>query len=82
MDIDAERLRTEAEILREEQERLRQSQESSRVAAELIRIVAEQRRLAIASEINGTVATFTTLLERMEAVEQKRRAARGTDFSD
>jgi uncharacterized small protein (DUF1192 family) len=72
----AERLHTDAETIRQHQESLRQAQEQSRANAEEARVVAEEGRLAVAKEVNGTVAMLTALLERMEAVETMRRTSR------
>jgi hypothetical protein len=74
-----ERLRTDAELMREQQEVRRQASERARVAAEEARAVAEERRRAAADEVAGTVATLTALLERMEVVEEMRRASRNVD---
>ena len=75
----AERLRIEAESLRQTQENLRQTQEASRAEAEAARVLAEAGRLAAAKEVNATVATLRTLLDRMEVVERMRRTSRNPD---
>ena len=76
MDIEVERARAEAELVRQQQELVRQATERARTAAEAARVAAEGGRRAVANEVNGTVATLTELVERMEAVEEKRRAGR------
>jgi len=77
MDIEAEHIRAEAEGVRLRQELARQAAERARVAAEEARAMAEQGRCTAANEVTKTVATLTTLLDRMEAVEEMRRASRG-----
>jgi hypothetical protein len=77
--VTAERQRTEAERLRQTQESARQAQEASRAHAEADRVLAETARLTASTEVNATIATLRTLLERMEAVEAMRRAARKPD---
>jgi hypothetical protein len=50
--------------------------ESARHAAERDRESAEAGRREVTSEVNGTIATLTTLVDRMESVEALRREAR------
>jgi hypothetical protein len=76
MDSETERRHAEAEVVRQQQEAQRQAAEVARHAAERTRESAEVGRRAMASEVHGTVATLTTLVARMEAVEALRREAR------
>ena len=76
MDSDIERRRAVAEGLREQRELKRQAAELARNAAEESRVSAENGRRAVADEVSETVATLTTLLNRMQAVEALRRDAR------
>ena len=76
MDSDIERRRAVAEGLREQRELERQAAELARNAAEESRVSAENGRRAVADEVSETVATLTTLLNRMQAVEALRRDAR------
>ena len=69
----AERGRCDAEAIRQSQETVRQGQESTRVKSEEARAAADENRSAAADEVRETVATLTTLVERMEAVEKMRR---------
>ena len=81
-DLDLETKRVEAELLRQQRESSRQSAELVRTAAEVARHAAEQARVeaevlrrGTVTELGATVATMTTLIERMEQVEAMRRAA-------
>jgi hypothetical protein len=65
-----------AETLRQQHELERQAAENARNAAEESRATAETRRRAVSDEVNGTIATLTTLVDRMEIVEALRRDAR------
>ena len=76
MDIELERRRADAEAERQQHELTRQAAERARAAAEESRVSAEDDRRAIAVEVSATIATLTTLLSRMEAVEALRREAR------
>ena len=76
MDIDMERQRVDAEAVRQQHERERQISERARNAAEESRAVAEHARRAVADEVSDTIATLTTLVNRMEAVEALRRQVR------
>ena len=76
MDIDTERRRADAEDERQQNELTREAAERERVAAEESRVSAEDVRHAVADEVREAVATLTTLLTRMEAVEALRRDAR------
>ena len=76
MDIEMERNRADAEAERQQHELTRQAAERVRVSAEESRASAEDGRRAIAAEVSATVATLTTLLGRMEAVEALRREGR------
>src|SRR5215218_5488930 len=67
---------TAAEALRQQHELERQAAETAREAAEASRVTAETRRRAISDEVHGTIATLTTLVDRMEVVEALRRDAR------
>ena len=69
-------VRRNAEVGREQREKAREAQERSRVAAEEARVIAEVERRTMAKAVGDTVTTLTTLLARMEAVEQMRRASR------
>jgi hypothetical protein len=76
MDSDTEGRRAAAEVVRQQQELDRQAAESARHAAERDRESAEAGRREVTSEVNGTIATLTTLVDRMESVEALRREAR------
>ena len=76
MESDTEHGRAAAEVVRQQQELERQAAETARHAAERARASAEVGRREIASEVNGTIATLTTLVARMETVEALRREAR------
>ena len=76
MDIEMECRRAEAEAERHQHELTRQTAEQARAAAEELRAFAEEGRRAVAAEVNATIATLTTVLRRMEAVEALRREAR------
>ena len=76
MDIEMERRRTDAEAERQQQELTRQAAERARVAAEDSRASAEDGRRAATEEVHATIATLTTIVGRMEAVEALRRYAR------
>ena len=76
MDIEMERHRDNAEAERQQQELTRQTAERARVAAEESRSSAEDRRRVATEEVNATIATLTTIVGRMEAVEALRRYAR------
>lgn len=71
-----ERSRAEAEALRQERELERQAAEQARRVAEESRAVAESQRRAVAGDVEETIKTLTTLLNRMEAVEELRRNLR------
>jgi hypothetical protein len=71
-----ERRRAAAEALRQQHELERQAAETARVASEGSRAAAETRRLAVSAEVHETIATLTTLVDRMEVVEALRRDAR------
>jgi len=71
-----ERRHAAAEAVRQQHELERQAAENARNTAEQSRASAETGRRAIANEVNGTVATLTTLVDRMEVVEALRRDAR------
>ena len=75
MSIQTERLRADAEAIRQQHELMREMTERDRAAAEGGRAAAEEGRRAATDEIAGSVATLTELLNRMEAVEEMRRAA-------
>jgi hypothetical protein len=76
MDIEMDRRRVDAEAERQQQELTREAAARERVAAEESRVSAEDGRRAAADEVRETIATLTTLLIRMEAVEALRRDAR------
>jgi hypothetical protein len=76
MNSDSERERAAAETVRQRHERDRQAAESARHAAERARESAEDGRREVANEVHGTIATLTTLVDRMESVEALRREAR------
>jgi hypothetical protein len=76
MDSDTERRRAAAELVRQQRELERQAAESARHAAERTREAAEAGRREVASEVQGTIETLTTLVARMESVEALRREAR------
>jgi membrane protein involved in colicin uptake len=76
MDTEMERRRADAEAQRQQHELSRQAAERARNAAEESRVSAEHGRRAVAEEVSEIVATLTTLLNRMEAVEALRRDAR------
>lgn len=76
MESALERRHTAAEAVRQQHELERQAAENARNTAEQSRVSAEAGRRAIADEVNGTVATLTTLVDRMEVVEALRRSAR------
>ena len=71
-----ERRHTAAEAVRQQHELERQAAENARNTAEQARVSAEAGRRAVTDEVNGTVATLTTLVARMEVVEALRRSAR------
>jgi predicted nucleic acid-binding Zn-ribbon protein len=71
-----EHLHTAAEALRQQHELDRQAAENAREAAEASRVTAETQRRAVSDEVHGTIATLTTLVDRMEIVEALRRDAR------
>ena len=75
MDIEMDRRRADAEAVRQQHELTRQTAERARAAAEALRVSAERGRHALAEEVRETIATLTTLLSRMEAVEALRREA-------
>jgi len=75
MDIELDRRRAEAEAERQQHELTRQTAERARAVAEELRVSAEHGRRAVAEEVGETIATLTTLLGRMEAVEALRREA-------
>jgi hypothetical protein len=76
MDSDTERRRAAAEDVRQQQELERQAAESARHVAERARISAEEGRREVATEVHETIATLTTLVDRMESVEALRREVR------
>ena len=76
MDNEMARRHADAEAVRQQHELARQATERARVAAEESRVSAENRRRALGDEVSQTIATLTTLLKRMEAVEALRRDAR------
>ena len=76
MDTEKDRRPDDAEAERQQHELTRQTAERARVAAEESRASAEDGRRAVADEVGATIATLTTLLGRMEAVEALRRNAR------
>jgi hypothetical protein len=76
MDNEMERRHADAEAVRQQYERDRQVAERARNTAEESRVSAEIGRRAVTDEVSETVATLTTLLNRMEAVEALRRRAR------
>ena len=76
MDIEIKRRRVDAEAERQHHELTRQAAERARVAAEASRKSAEEERRAVVEEVSATIATLTTLLNRMEAVEGLRRELR------
>ena len=76
MDIEMERRRAEAETRRQQHEVAREAAERERVAAEASRALAETGRRAVADEVRETIATLSSLVNRMEAVEALRRDAR------
>jgi hypothetical protein len=67
---------TAAEVLRQQHELERQAAENARKVAEKSRVTAEMRRRDVSDEVHGTIATLTTLVDRMEIVEALRRDAR------
>ncbi len=71
----AERRRAK-ERISQQHELARETSERARAAAEQARAVAEAGRRAAANDLRGTVAMMTALLDRMQAVEEMRRAAR------
>ena len=75
MDIDNDRRGADAEAERQQYELTRQAAERARAAGEESRVSAEDGRRAAADEVSATIATLTTLLGRMEAVEALRREA-------
>ena len=75
MDIEMNRRRADAEAERQQHELTRQAAERARAVAEESRASAEEGRHAVAAEVSATIATLTTLLSRMEAVEALRRQA-------
>ena len=75
MDIEMDRRRADAEADRQQHELTRQTAERARAVAEELRVSAEHGRRALAGEVRETIATLTTLLGRMEAVEALRREA-------
>lgn len=76
MERDTERRHADAEAVRQQHELERQCAERARIAAEESRVTAESSRRTIAGEVSETVATLTTLVRRMEAVEALRREAK------
>jgi hypothetical protein len=64
-----------AEAVRQQHELERQTAESARNAAETSRASAETGRRAIVDEVHETIATLTTLVDRMKVVEALRRDA-------
>jgi hypothetical protein len=76
MGIEMERRHADAEEVRQQHELQRQVAERARDTAEESRVSAEHGRRAVADEVRETIATLTTLLNRMEAVEALRRDAR------
>ena len=76
MDSQMERRHDDAEAVRQQHELQRQVAEHARNTAEESRVSAEHGRRAVADEVRETIATLTTLLNRMEAVEALRRDAR------
>ena len=76
MESDTQRRHADAEAVRQQHELERQSAERTRIAAEESRVTAESSRRTVAGEVSETVATLTTLVRRMEAVEALRRDAR------
>ncbi len=76
MDHEMERRHADAEAVRQQHEHVRQTAERARHTAEELRVSAEQGRRAAADELSETVATLTTILNRMESVEALRRDAR------
>jgi hypothetical protein len=76
MESAMERRHAAAEAVRQQHELERQAAESARTIAEESRVSAETGRRAITNEVNGTVATLTTLVDRMEVVEALRRDVR------
>jgi hypothetical protein len=75
MESPIERRHIAAEAVRQQHELERQTAESARNTAETSRVSAETGRRAVANEVHGTIATLTTLVERMEVVEALRRDA-------
>ena len=75
MDIDNDRRGADAEAERQQHELARQTAERARAVAEELRVSAEHGRHAVVEEVGETIATLTTLLGRMEAVEALRREA-------
>ena len=71
-----ERRHAEAEAERQQQELERQAAEHARIIAEGSRVTAEDGRRTVAVEVNETIETLTTILQRMETVEALRREAR------
>ena len=76
MDTDSDRPPRNAEAERQQHELIRQAAERARITAEESRVSAEDGRRAAADEVREAIATLTTLLTRMEAVEALRRDAR------
>jgi hypothetical protein len=75
MDIDNDRRGADAEAERQQHELARQTAERARAVAEELRVSAEHGRRVVAEDVRETIATLTTLLGRMEAVEALRREA-------
>ena len=76
MATEMERRRAAAEALRQQHELERQAAERTRQVAEELRTSAESGRRVFVDEVRISVATLTTLLHRMEAVEALRRDAK------
>jgi membrane protein involved in colicin uptake len=76
MESALERRHAAAEAVRQQHELERQAAENARNTAEQSRVSAETGRRAITDEVKVTVATLTTLVDRMELVEALRRDAR------
>jgi hypothetical protein len=75
MESAIERSHAAAEAVRQQREQERVAAEAARNAAEQSRVSAETGRRVVADEVRGTIATLTTLVDRMEVVEALRRDA-------